>query len=37
MMYLQKVEGEEYFLKNLNDSYNAYRPIAGTERDIPDL
>jgi hypothetical protein len=35
MMYLQKVEGEEIFLKNLNDSYDAYRPIAGTGNDIP--
>jgi hypothetical protein len=35
MMYLQKVEGEEIFLKNLNESYDAYRPVAGTEKDIP--
>ena len=37
MMYLQKVEGEEVFQKNLNNSYNAYKPFAGTEKDMPIL
>ncbi len=37
MTYLQNVEGEQAFQKTLNDSYNAYRPIAGTDKDIPIL
>lgn len=37
LMYLQKVKGEEVFQKNLNDLYGVYKPIAGTDNDIPIL
>jgi len=37
MMYLQKAVSEGAFQKSLNDSYNAYRPVAGTDKDIPIL
>jgi hypothetical protein len=37
LMYIRDSEGEDSFFNELNQSYDSYKEIAGTDKDIPIL